>query len=84
MRAFAVVGAFFILAGLALLVFPRALGTAFCRVGKATSRRGRNPIFRAVTEQIYDESAAPRKMRSMGWVILVQGLMLLAFGLYYK
>jgi hypothetical protein len=84
MRAFAVVGALFVAAGLLLLVFPRALGTALCRAGKATSRSGRNPIFRAVAGQIYDESTAPRKMRSMGWVILVQGLMLLAIGLYYK
>jgi hypothetical protein len=84
MRAFAVVGALFVASGILLLVFPRALGTAFCRAGKATSRSGRNLIFRAVAGQIYDESTAPRKMRVMGWVVLVEGLVLLAIGLYYK
>ena len=84
MRAFAWVGALFAAVGLALVVFPRPFGIAFCRAGKATSRAGANPVFRSVAEGIYDESRAPRLMRAVGWVILFQGLILLGIGLYYK
>jgi len=84
MRAFLWVGGLFVLVGLALLVFPRAMGAAFCRAGKAASRPGSTPVSRAVADGVYDESRAPRLMRAMGWVILAQGLVMVGLGLFYR
>ena len=70
--------------GLVTTVFARPFGVGFCRLGKRIWRG--NPFGMAVQEEvdrIYDERKAPRIMRILGIVNLVQGAAFLAIGQFW-
>jgi len=84
MIAFAWVGALFAGIGVIMILFPRALGAAVCRAGKAAARGGPNRVAQRLADGIYNEAKAPRLVRVMGWVFVVQGLLLVWIGTSFR
>ncbi len=68
--------------GLLLVVFPGPIGIAFCRIGKWTWRGHENDLVAKVREEMtrafpafswdYEEAKAPRKVRFLGLIFLIQ------------
>jgi len=72
-----IVGCGFIPIGILLIIFNKPIGINFCKIGKSifnlkTSKRI-NPFGTKITEYVYDEKKAPRIMKFIGIVIIVQG-----------
>ena len=68
------VGFAFLIVGAAMVVFNRAIGVGFCRVGKRAWRNSPIDPGKRLLERIYDEQRAPRIMRLLGIVLILQGV----------
>ena len=71
-----IAGTIFVIIGVLMMVFHRAIGTGFCRVGKHVWKNRENPLGMSqdMIERMYDEKRAPRIMLFLGVVMVVQGV----------
>ncbi|MCK5123160.1 MAG: hypothetical protein KAQ87_03360 [Candidatus Pacebacteria bacterium] len=72
------VGCYFILIGVLLIIFNRFIGINFCKMGKSIfslkyNNKKINFLETKTIEYIYDEKKAPRIMKFIGVVSLIQG-----------
>jgi len=68
------VGLAFVVVGAAMALFNRPLGVGFCRVGKRVWRNSPIDPGQRALDRIYDERRAPRVMRLLGIVLILQGV----------
>ena len=78
MNTFVIVGGIIFVIGIAMTVWYRPLGVKFCRLGKRICES--NPIVKDLAS-LYDESKGPSRIRFLGIVNLIQGLIIMFLGM---
>ena len=77
-----------IVVGILMTIFNKAIGVGFCKIGKASwdsAKDSPNDFVRGMakgSDAYYDEKSAPRIIRLLGVVFVIQGIFLIAVGLF--
>ena len=88
MNQFIIPGIVSIVVGILMTIFNQAIGIAFCKIGKASwdsAKDNPNDFVRGRakgSDAYYDEKSAPRIMRLLGVVFVIQGLFLIGVGIF--
>jgi hypothetical protein len=87
-KEFIIPGIVSTVAGILMTMFNQAIGVGFCKMGKASwdsAKDSPNDFVRGMargSDAYYDEKSAPRIIRLLGVVFVIQGLLLIAVGLF--
>ena len=76
------VGIVFLLVGLVMTAFSKTIGIWFCRLGKASWKHAPSYLLPHDVDYVYNEKDAPRIMRILGVVFMLQGLGFVCFGIW--
>ena len=88
MNEFIIPGIVSIVAGILMTIFNQSIGVGFCKIGKAiweSAKDSPNELVRGMakdSDACYDEKSAPRIVRLLGVVFVIQGIILIAVGLF--
>ena len=88
MKQFIIPGIVSIAVGILMTIFNQAIGVGFCKIGKASwasSKDSPNEFVRGMakgSDAHYDEKSAPRIIRFLGVVFVIQGLFLIGVGFF--
>lgn len=75
MEEMPMIGTIFLVVGILMAIFRRAIGVAFCKLGKQTWKNNPFGIPAEYTDRLYDERKAPGIMLLMGVVFAAEGFL---------